>query len=148
MLNFEDYIENVLLPNIQWSDIDTRRIVLVLNNHSAHNDNSGLLEKNFEILHTPPQSCVLNSPIETCWSLIKTNFKRRLLHDVLRQRDRADFMAEIKAATREAVTANHEKLLKMHFKYILQYLNVAWTIQAQKEVEEAEVNDSSEDDLS
>ena len=51
--SFEDYVERVLLPNLER--LDERPVVLCIDNHRSHSDTSGLLEKHFEVLYTPPQ---------------------------------------------------------------------------------------------
>ena len=53
LCSFEDYIERILLPNL--IRLDERPVVLCIDNHRSHSDVSGLLEKHFEVLYTPPQ---------------------------------------------------------------------------------------------
>ena len=53
LCSFEDYIERVLLPNLER--LDDRPVVLCIDNHRSHSDTSGLLDRNFDVLYTPPQ---------------------------------------------------------------------------------------------
>ena len=46
-------MSRVLVPNIERED--DRLPVLILDRHRSHDDVSGLLSDNFEVLRTPPQ---------------------------------------------------------------------------------------------
>ena len=70
-VHFIKYMENIV------SQIKPRyrnkRLILVADNHPAHKGKEKLetCEKFCEVHFMPPYSCELNSPIESCWSVIK-----------------------------------------------------------------------------
>ena len=125
--SFEYYIREYLLPSIIVDDDNKNKMlpVLILDNHRSHWDPLDLLSADFEVLHTPPYSCVLNNPIESAWSLIKRSIQKKLLKQQTTHNKYDDWIDLVRAATCETVPLHHKSLFRSNFKYLLEFIDLA-----------------------
>ena len=97
--------------------------ILVMDRHRSHSSEEiqAILEEHFEVIYTPPMSCVLNNPIESMWSLIKRHYqKNKLLADAMRNRTKDDYLQEAKQSVSAVVPLHQASCLKANYKYLLE----------------------------
>ena len=80
-MDFFRKLRQVMTPNPMTPKAQTKRLVVVLDNHRAHvtEEVKNLCSQlNIELLFLPPYCPELNS-IESLWSIVKSNIKQKLV---------------------------------------------------------------------